>query len=324
MGGEEILRATALRIITPGLDGSLIFSTASFPDCVDGPHNNKTIRATLMATYYERIRALPSEELMASSTTLKRLVIGQVTLFALLMVSMYSVVSLILSYASRETSLYKLRRRSFQVTVFIANAVLAAGGLFYEWKYPDPFATPVEDRIGGREDSRWLGTFQIAFQIFALGVAASHIQESKSMMLHHVTVAIVATLPVAFELGFRSYTPFFFGTIELSSLLLVAINVFKENPSLVDRFPGAYTNIRVAFAFSFLLLRVIVYIPRQALFFSDLLCFAYGVGNLAYQAFVGFVVVASLILTGLQLFWAQKILIGLYKLFSGTLDSKRQ
>ena len=107
--------------------------------------------------------------------------------------------------------------------------------------------------------------------------------------------------------GFRYWTAYFYGIVELSSLPLAIMNVFKDNPKLVKKYPGSYQFIRLVFALSFLWIRLVLWFPRMTTYLRDMSILVLDRPHRGYQIYMGFVWFSSFFLTCLQVLWATLI-----------------
>jgi TLC domain len=152
---------------------------------------------------------------------------------------------------------------------------------------------------------------QIGYQLWAIPLGLYYVQESWPMLLHHGTVVVCASMSGFLTLGFRYWTPFFYGLVELSSVPLAVMNCCKDHVVLQQRYPTFYGRVRLAFAISFLYIRVVLFVPRQYYFLRDhYLLFSTSPIRL-YQAYMATVWLSSFFLLNLQLYWASLIVQGL-------------
>ena len=63
--------------------------------------------------------------------------------------------------------------------------------------------------------------------------------------------------------------PRFFCVIETSTIPLIGVDLFKTFPSLAERYPVSKQVCRVVFAASFLIVRVLLWLPVSYSFWSD-------------------------------------------------------
>lgn len=189
------------------------------------------------------------------------------------------------------------------------NALLAGLGI-YHFYVTLPQISTVTERIAGYEEFTILPTMIIAYNLWALPVGLQ-IKEPPEMIVHHMAVLIVACLPAFFTNGFRYHTPFFFGLIEASSVPLVVMNSFRENPDLDAQYPTLSLLTGLSFALSFLLTRVVMWLPQSVDFVRLAAMMLYTSPSVGARAMFGASILLNLFLTALQLFWARKIVRGM-------------
>jgi TLC domain len=237
------------------------------------------------------------------------------------------------------------RKLCYQFTNLVINLCLGvAGAVYFErlegnilWasqsnNWPTTMTTSrtiitVQETIAGYDHVVYFSAAQIGYQLWSLYMGVRHIvpREPLHMLLHHVTVVVCASMSGFLRCGFRYYTPFFYGLVELSSVPLAVMNAFKDHPVLlIEPYPHFYKNVRLAFAFTFLYIRVVLFVPRQYTFLRDhyLLWSSFPdrrrrpMTRPIYQAYMAVVWLSSFFLLLLQLYWAYLILKGL--LFGNT------
>jgi hypothetical protein len=208
----------------------------------------------------------------------------------------------------------KKRRVCYQMTNFVMNCVLGAMGLFF---YTRPAAvqadTPVEENITGFVDTYPLSCLQLGFQLWSIPLGFFYVQESKEMLLHHVSVVFVTIMTSFFVTGFRYWVPFFYGVMEISSVPLAVMNTFKDNPLWIEKQPIAYFVVRMTFVVFFLYIRVWLLVPIQTAYLCDHYLFWSSSQNSVFKYFMAVVWIGSSFLLFLQLHWANLILQGVFK-----------
>jgi hypothetical protein len=136
------------------------------------------------------------------------------------------------------------------------------------------------------------------------------------MLMHHVTVIVVASMTLFMTNGFRFWIPYFFGIMEISSIPLAIMNTFKDNPKWVERQPMMYLATRVVFSVSFLFIRVWMLVPRHTTYLRDHYLL-WSTSNIpVLRNFLSVVWASSLFLMILQFYWALLIVQGILKQFS--------
>lgn len=94
------------------------------------------------------------------------------------------------------------------------------------------------------------------------------------------------------------------------------MNSFKNNKHWIKAYPEMYTAVRLVFAISFLLVRVVLWTPFYWSFFALASMLLYSSEALSTKIILTLFNGSSLVLTGLQYFWAIKIVSAVVK-FSG-------
>jgi len=199
-------------------------------------------------------------------------------------------------------------QNSYKVTSLVMNGLLAGLGT-YHFYFTLPNTTAASERIAGYEELGMLSAIIIAYNLWALPVGLA-IKEPSEMIFHHVAVLLVASLPAFFTNGFRYFTPFFFGLIEISSVPLVMMNAFRENPHLDREYPITSLIAGGSFAVSFIVTRVIMWMPQSYDFCRLAFLLCYTSESFGGRAILGAGILANFFLTALQLFWARKIING--------------
>ena len=195
---------------------------------------------------------------------------------------------------------------SYKSVSLVVNFLLGAIGT-YHFYFTLPSHTTITERIEGREDMAILANLQIAYQLWAIPMGLLFVGEPVEMLYHHIGAMVVALLSAFFTNGFRYHNPFFFGLIESSSVPLVFMNILKENPNLSKRYPTTNIVVSLSFCILFLVTRVFMWLPQAVDFIrlAGLMCYTCS-GSVCLIGF-GSSIVSCLILTTLQLFWANKI-----------------
>jgi hypothetical protein len=224
----------------------------------------------------------------------------------------------------------RVHKLCYQITNLSVNAFLGILGLYYQLKHVPPYSSmKVADTIVGHDHFTVFAAVQIGYQLWSLPVGIFHVNESHAMLLHHGAVIMVATMSAFFTSGFRYWTPFFYGIIELSSVPLALMNMFKDRRDWIQMYPQGYTAIRLVFCATFLGVRVLWFVPRKVRYLRDhylLWSFAFRdhTRPVWYVVFMAGVWWSSVFLLGLQLHWGALIVRGLVKLVSpGDSGSKK-
>ena len=78
-------------------------------------------------------------------------------------------------------------------------------------------------------------------------------------LAHHICTLLTAGFLGGASVGgpyFNYYSPFFFGFVEISSVPLAFVDLFRQLPKLADRYAGLNEVLRTTFAVTFLITRV--------------------------------------------------------------------
>jgi hypothetical protein len=204
-------------------------------------------------------------------------------------------------------------KASYQLTNLLVNLILGLTGIYYEvFKVHDE--EPVIKMIMGYDDLRLFAIAQIGYQAWALPIGLFFVGETTSMLIHHVAVICVASTSAFLHCGFRFFTPYFYGVIEISSVPLSIMNAFKNNPKWIDARPDLYSTIRLVFGLTFLLVRVIMWTPFYWKFFSLAMMLLYSTEMGSTKIILALFNFSSVVITFLQYFWASKIISAMLKL----------
>ncbi|GAX20641.1 hypothetical protein FisN_32Hh023 [Fistulifera solaris] len=266
------------------------------------------------ATLAERIGALNDGPIFLETSVLRQMVVPQTIFCASGITALYVVLLYIIDmHASKDVTASARRKISYQATSLCACIILSMLGLYYEY-HLEPSLTDVE-KIQGHDHVLFLSCFQLGFQLWAIPVGIFAVEESPIMILHHLTVVAVGIMTGFLRNGFRYWIPFFFGIFELSTIPLSIMNFFKEFPSLVDRFPGLYLKVRLAFCGTFLYVRIGMLMPRLYSYMNSHFLLYSQHPHLPYRVFMSACWGSSVVLLLLQLYWAALILKGLGKAY---------
>lgn len=203
-------------------------------------------------------------------------------------------------------------KASYQLTNLLVNLVLGCVGIYYQL-YKVKWDETILDRIVGHEHMMFFSATQVGYQIWALPIGIIFVGETKSMIIHHMAVICVGSVSACISCGFRYFTPFFYGMIEISSVPLSVMNSFKNNPDWIKKYPDIYKNVRLVFGITFLLVRVVLWTPIYGNFFSLVSMLLYSSDIVSTQIILSLFILASLVLTILQYFWASKIIAAIVK-----------
>ena len=157
--------------------------------------------------------------------------------------------------------------------------------------------TPVQRIHGSTNTGTTLGYFMGNYQLWNFGVSLL-IPEYRTVpiLLHHSISALLAFLTTTPYL--QTYSLFYSGIVEISSIPLAIVDVNK----LVDLDQKNLVMIsRAVFAVLFILLRVVVWTAVNASFYRDMVSLS------VLDAYCIVFVTSNVGLTGLQYYWASKI-----------------
>uniref|UniRef100_A0A7S0F6R4 TLC domain-containing protein n=1 Tax=Craspedostauros australis TaxID=1486917 RepID=A0A7S0F6R4_9STRA len=208
----------------------------------------------------------------------------------------------------------------YQITNLVFNTVIALSGLYLEYILVPSLdqydSTNDIDIITGYQEVYLVSTLQLGYQLWAIPVGILYAGENATMIIHHFAVVISATTSGCLTNGFRMYSPFFYGIMEISSLPLSIMNTIKENPDTLQRqYPTANLVSRVTFGASFLFIRTYLCAYRWPRFL--LLNFMTVYTKPAWDLHKIFMVVQfslAVFLNNVQFYWAFLILKGFAKL----------
>mmetsp|Transcript_28890 Transcript_28890/g.61001 ORF Transcript_28890/g.61001 Transcript_28890/m.61001 type:complete len:284 (-) Transcript_28890:229-1080(-) len=195
---------------------------------------------------------------------------------------------------------------SYQLTNLLVNFTLGVVGIYFQSRIP--WRESITNKIAGYEHAMILAIGQIGYQIWALPIGLLFVGEAKEMLLHHVAVIGVASVSAFLRCGFRYYVPYFYGVIEISSVPLSVMNQFKNNKHWIKAYPELFGMVKMAFALSFLLVRVVLWTPFYWSFFANASMLLYSSENATTIVILALFNLSSLVLTFLQYYWATKVI----------------
>ena len=242
----------------------------------------------------------------------------------------------LVSSTKEDSSLKQRRKAAFDVANFVVIVFLTVLGLFLQWTrighlvhqdYNDNDENSISHRnraigFGDDEHMLLLPAVQLGWQFWALPVGLWIVGEPLPMMAHHVSVILCAAMTGCCTAGFRFYAPYFYGILELSSIPLWIMNLFKQRPAWKARYPQTYAISRGVFAVSFLILRVVLFLTR----YWDLVRLK--AWHIVYHPFWPWQIFYSIVLAGgvallfLQLYWSMLIVKGLLAALLGKKNKK--
>jgi hypothetical protein len=214
----------------------------------------------------------------------------------------------------------KLIKARYQFTNLCFNMYIGGLGLYYDQyvlpTLPSHYYDNVIDKIPGHGNIYIFSALQLGYQLWALPVGLYCVKESKEMLVHHLAVVLASTMSGFSYCGFRYFSVYFYGLMELSSIPLAVMNAFKDNPSWVHRYPFLFLSTRAAFSFSFLYLRIYMwcFIGPQFLV-HDFFLFWTVRGGFFVKIFLLLQFVLGLFLGVLQLYWGFLVMKGMISFF---------
>lgn len=263
------------------------------------------------------IRELAKAPLFRDSTHMIQFVVPD-TLSSLLFCSLIYVMSfnfvhLLVPQGSLSNPL-KRRKLCYGITNFVVNLVLGVAGFYYNSLLNED---PTPQEIIQLGELHFFGSWQLGYQLWAIPVGIFFVKEDPLMLLHHVAVIMAASTIALFTNGMRYWAPFVLGCVEISSVPLAVMNVFKDNKELIAKYPDAYLMVRTASAICFLYVRVFMFVPRNSMQMYDHVMAWSNNENTIYKIYSFLVFFSSLFLTFLQLKWGHLIVKGFVKTYSG-------
>eukprot|EP00934_Nitzschia_sp_Nitz4_P005600 Nitzschia sp. Nitz4//scaffold3_size479765//200904//201782//NITZ4_000083-RA/size479765-processed-gene-1.446-mRNA-1//1//CDS//3329550707//5590//frame0 len=285
----------------------------------------------LVAAEWERLNKeiSPYHELPTFLPTswITSVIIPAIAIVAVTLTVMYTVFHAIASNVlPKDTTALNKSRICYQATNALFNLAVGILGLYLEyWVLPTlpSYSGSSVDRIVWNHDELYLvSAMQLGYQIWAIPVGILYVKESSEMVMHHTAVVLATSISGFTTAGFRYYTPFFYGVMELSSIPLGIMNSFKDNPDWIKKLPSTYLAIRALFAFSFIWIRVVLCFSRWVPYLKDSFVFMYTAEFGWFKLFLLVQWLLASFLEYLQLFWASMIVKGIVKMFSGSPKKK--
>lgn len=194
------------------------------------------------------------------------------------------------------------------------------GRLDWVTRQPDSIT---ERMYGFDECAEKICLIQIALQIYvttAALVTRDKLLLKAELLAHHIvtgTLMYICLHPFG-----HSRVGVFFGLTEISTLPLNMLDTFKSFKPLAKRYPVTNTLSKIAFAITFLGLRVGL-TSQVSIEFQKDLYELYSTGAAHSVPAVAFMSISNIFVVCLQFYWATLIFKGLYKMFTGT-DGKKQ
>ena len=268
-----------------------------------------------VASLHDNDALLPIDQLSASLRRIGSVVAVISTLYAFLVVFIRS--------ARRDDKRNELPhvsewKTAYQITNLFVNLGLGLLGIYHHGYTVTKLSdTPTSQLVEGWEDVSIFGELQIAYQLWAIPVGVYLVNEHGAMLFHHCCTFVVGMMSAFFTNGFRYFTPFFYGLIEISSVPLAVMNAFKGNPELARRYPLLNQVVRWVFALVFLTVRFFLWIPNIARYLRVAAMVGFTCRSAKCQVGCALSWWSAVGLTCLQLLWSYKIVQGMIGAFTG-------
>jgi len=170
------------------------------------------------------------------------------------------------------------------------------------------------ERIMAPTSLAFFANWQLAYQIWSITVGLIFVNESPIMIFHHIFVIATAFSSSFLTMGMRYESVYFFGVTESSSIFLAIMNFFKDSPDLQNQYPRMYSIVRQLFSVTFLLVRVVIFLPNICDYFGDLASAA-SVSKGIASIFVYMGIISGVALTFMQVYWAWLIVKAFLKIY---------
>ena len=214
----------------------------------------------------------------------------------------------------------KRTKMRYQFTNLCFNVAVGLLGVYYQyWIIPTlpSYSTeiPTIQKIPNNPELYLMSAMQLGYQLWALPMGLIVVKEPTEMILHHCAVVLSSTMSGFVTLGFRYFSPYFYGLMELSSIPLAVMNTFKDNPQWMHKYQFTYLVTRGAFSFGFLYFRIYLWFfigPRFLLhnFFTF-----YTTEWRIEKLFLGAQWILAMFLGILQFYWAYLVTKGIVSFF---------
>eukprot|EP00545_Synedropsis_sp_CCMP1620_P003237 CAMPEP_0119005256 /NCGR_PEP_ID=MMETSP1176-20130426/1614_1 /TAXON_ID=265551 /ORGANISM="Synedropsis recta cf, Strain CCMP1620" /LENGTH=282 /DNA_ID=CAMNT_0006957045 /DNA_START=213 /DNA_END=1057 /DNA_ORIENTATION=+ len=217
-----------------------------------------------MATYqeeYERIKEIHKLPTFLSRDFIQnKIVLGSLLATAIVTLVNFMAIVAVRSYSpqARKGEVYYA---AYKLTFFISNTWIAFLGLYYYVTVIETNPSIEQIAMGFKESIYPIMCVQAGKNLWAIPAGMIMIEESMVKQIHHISVLLVAFASSSFTCGFSYFLPLMFGVFEISSIPLAIVELFKDNPGLIKRYPSEYTLLRLVFAASFLYIRWYLFLP---------------------------------------------------------------
>jgi hypothetical protein len=216
-----------------------------------------------MATYheeFERMKELHELPTFVPKEHIENDIIPGTVLATILITLLFLVYCTLGRFIASKKQAKVVYETSYHLTNMTVNVMLGALGIYYFIHVLDPNPS-VDQLVLGYRSIYPLACLQLGKNFWSLPLATTIGNESLSKIAHHIAVVLVVLASSCFTTGFNYFGPFLFGMLELSSVPLAIIVLFKEHPEYIKKYPKKYSLARMVFALSFLYIRWYLYLP---------------------------------------------------------------
>eukprot|EP00756_Hemistasia_phaeocysticola_P050776 Hpha_TRINITY_DN25965_c0_g1::TRINITY_DN25965_c0_g1_i1::g.185315::m.185315 len=207
-----------------------------------------------------------------------------------------------------------------EVTSLTAALMLGILGIQSQIRqFREPMADPL---FGEDEGSRTLGQIMFALQSYTtLTAICVPAFRTPKMLIHHIVSSLLAQQSMVPYL--HGYAVFYFGIVEITNWALCPIDFLRALPELQKKVPGLYSVLRMVFAVSFILIRLLAWTVMALFFWYDSIALLSS-GRSAPLFAVYCFLVCNIIMTGLQWIWGRLVLRGIYETLNPDAKKQRQ
>jgi hypothetical protein len=281
------------------------------------------LSGTNIPSLAERLAVLNEGEVFLPRAFLQQVVLPYILASYLFLVLIYcSAFPIIGRLLPKGSTVEAVRKACYQFTCFSANLVLAVAGLYMHYFQSSSDLTE-EQKTQGHNEFVFMSCFQLGYQFWGIPIGLFYVSESSAMLFHHATVIAVSTMSGFLRNGFRYWTPFFYGVIEISSVPLSIMSFLKDHPELIKKHPVLFSTVRTMFAVSFIYVRIIMFVPRLREYLSHLYLLFSAHPSLLYRMYMSSIWASSFILLVLQVYWATLIISGTIKHYRSRKSKKK-
>ena len=147
---------------------------------------------------------------------------------------------------------------------------LATMGI-YHW-YGDPSLAVIDRTFGVHPAAKTMSLVMVGTQLYDIpsSILIGGELASPNFVAHHITVLTLCFFALHYQF-LLYYGVYFMGVIELSTPLLVFVDLFRDNPKFAQAFKLTNELVRVLFAVAFFAVRIVLWIPASLSFWTDAL-----------------------------------------------------